>query len=323
VSERPLPDGARPLCREGPPGGRSLAWVDGRIVDASEPALVVTDRGFQLGDGLFETLRARRGVAIEWSEHLARLREGAERLAIRLPSVEVIGDALRDLLDAAGLGTEGRGDGEPGDASVRITVSRGSVASRGTLPTGWRDAEATVVIQAWPHAPPAPALLSRGIRAVTSRVVRDPRSPLATVKTTSRADSVYAKLEAERAGVDDAIYPTPEGDLTEATSANLFVIRGDTLITPGLDRGILAGTTRTWLLTSGVAARHGLRAVERALGPSDVLGADEALLCATVSGVLPLVELDGRPIGSGRPGTRTLGLRDAREAWIDEQSIVG
>ncbi|HET7028173.1 MAG TPA: aminotransferase class IV [Candidatus Limnocylindrales bacterium] len=299
-----------------------LAWVDGRLVDARRPALAVTDRGFQLGDGLFETLRVRRGVPIEWEEHHGRLVDGASLLQLRLPAEGELLAGVRALLDAEHLSGVGDETFAPGDASVRITVSRGALDARGTLPPGWATASATVVIQAWTFTPPPDALLARGIRAITSQVVREPGSPLAGVKTTSRADSVFARLEAERAGANDAIYPAPDGSLAEGTSANLFALSGDRLVTPPIETGILVGTTRTWLLVDGGRAA-GLAPEERRLQAADLLAADEAFLCSSVAGIVPLVSLDGRPIGDGRPGHRTGQLRAARERWIDERSLEG
>jgi branched-chain amino acid aminotransferase len=291
------------------------AWVDGRIVDAASPQLRVTDRGFQLGDGVFETLRTHRGWPIELDEHLARLRESAAALAIPLDDdVEaVLTRAIRDLLGTDDLAT--------GDAALRITVSRGSLPGRGMLPAGWRETRPTIVVQAWPFVPPPPSLLEHGARAITSSLRHDASSRLAGVKTTSRADHVVARLEADRAGVDEALFLTIEGHVAEATSANVFAIGGDDLATPPRSAGILAGTTRSWLL--GHAATEGLRPVERDLTRDDLLRADEAFLTSSVAGIVPLVELDRQPVGSGRPGARTAALREARERWIDERVSAG
>lgn len=298
------------------------AWVDGRLVPVGEPALHVTDRGFQLGDGIFETLRARRGVIVEWDEHRARLREGAAVMAIPLPPDEILERGVRELLDAEHLSGPGDDRFAPGDASVRITISRGPLERRGTLPPGWDHASPTVVIQAWCHVPPASGLLERGVRAVAASVRRDPASPLAGIKATSRADYVYAKLEAERAGADDALFLTIDGRISEATSANVFAIVGEELLTPPTGAAILAGTTRTWLLADRAVRAHGLRPGERDLGPDDLVAADEAFLSSSVAGIVPLVALDGRPVGSGRPGPRSAALREARERWIDEVSLA-
>jgi branched-chain amino acid aminotransferase len=295
-------------------------WLDGRLVPADEPHLHVTDRGFQLGDGLFETLRARRGVLIEWEEHLTRLEEGAEALVIPLPSGAILEAGVRELLDAEHLSGPGDGRFAPGDAAVRITISRGALERRGTLPPGWDHTAPTVAIQAWPYAPPASGLLERGVRAIASSVRRDPASPLTGIKATSRADYVYAKLEAERGGVDDALFLTLDGRVSEATSANVFAITGDALVTPTASAAILAGTTRTWLLGDSAVRELGVLPEERDLRPDDLVAADEAFLSSSVAGIVPLVALDGRPIGAGRPGPRTLELRLARERWIDETS---
>lgn len=298
---------------------RDVVWLDGRLVPAAGPHLPVSDRGFQLGDGVFETLRARRGVPIEWEEHAARLAESAAALELALPfDAAELRAAVAELLRATGL--DAAADPEPGDAALRITVSRGAIAARGVLPPGWRHARATVVVQAWPHQPVPEAILARGLRVVTSAIRRDPNHPLAAVKTTSRADHVYARLEAERAGVDDAVFLAADGRLAEATSANVVLVEGRRLRTPSLGAGILAGTTRAWLLRDPAVREVGLTAVEADCWPADLAQADEAFLCSSVAGIVPLVEVDGRPIGDGRPGPRTLALRAAREAWIDAMS---
>jgi branched-chain amino acid aminotransferase len=301
----------------------NVIWLDGRVVPADRPNLSVRDRGFQLGDGLFETLRCRRGVPIEWAEHRDRLLEGAAALELNLPvDGEGILAGLRALLEAAGLSETGLAGGAPGDAAIRITVTRGALAGRGTLPADWRSAAATVAIQTWPYVPPTPDQLGFGLRAIVSSVRHDPESPLAGVKTTSRADHVFAKLEAERSGADDALFLTPDGHVAEATSANVFAIHGDVVLTPPLASGILRGATRTWVIGASAVTDMGLEVEERPLRPSDLVESEEAFLSSSVAGLLPLVELDGRRIGNGRPGPRTMALREARERWIDEQALA-
>ncbi len=284
-------------------------WVDGRLLPADGAHISVYDRGFQLGDGIFETLRARAGHVTELPEHLARLRRSAAGLDIELPADTDarIEAGIRELLAAEGL------DSPDGDASIRITVTRGAFRGRGLLPPSIGTLP-TVAIQSWPVVAPAPGHLSKGLHLVASAIRRDPENPLATLKTTSRVDYVHARLEARRAGADDALFLTTDGHLSEATSANLFLVRGDELATPDLACAILPGTTRSWIL--GWAHRVGLRPVESWLTTRDLAEADEAFLCSSVAGILPVTAFEGRPIGSGRPGPVTLQARAGREAFI-------
>jgi branched-chain amino acid aminotransferase len=265
------------------------------------------DRGFQLGDGVFETLRARHRHVTELGLHLVRLARSAAGLGIELPAdVDArISEGITALLEAEGLD----------DAALRITVSRGAFMGRGMLAPD--DLEPTIVVQAWPVIPPPPDHLERGLHLVASRVRRDPTSPLNALKTTSRADYVYARLEAKRAGADDALFLTTDGHLSEATSANLFLVRrGDQLATPSLDCAVLPGTTRDWLLAWATGV--GLRPIECRLSPQDLADAHEAFLSSSVAGILPVTRWDGEPIGDGVPGPWARRAREDREAFIRE-----
>ncbi len=290
-------------------GGPGHIWIDGRIEPAGGPHLSVFDRGFQLGDGVFETLRVRSDRPTELAEHLDRLQRSADGLGIALPADAdaAIEHGIADLLAAEGL------DGPTADASVRVTVSRGSFVGRGLLPPG-EDVAPTIVIQAWPVTPPPADHLERGLHLVASAVRRDPENPLSALKTTSRADYVYARLEARRAGADDALFLTVDGFLSEGTSANVFLVRGDELATPALACAILPGTTRSWILGWGV--RVGLRPTESWLTTRDIAEADEAFLCSSVAGILPVTRFADAPIGAGVPGPWTRRARADREAFI-------
>ena len=303
-------------------GAAGHVWVDGRLLAANEPHVSVFDRGFQLGDGIFETLRARSGRPTELAEHVARLCGSATGLDIALPDdvAALLAGGIAELLAADGL------DGSDGDASIRITVTRGRFRGRGLLPPD-EAVEPTIVIQAWPATPASPTHVERGLHIVTSSIRRDPRNPLVKLKTTSRAEYVYARLEARRAGADDALFVTTDGALSEATTANIFIVRraaGDgalELATPSLECAILAGTTRSWLL--GWAARNGLRPIEGRLSARDLAIADEAFVSSSVAGVLPVTRFDGRPIGDGSLGPWTRRARAAREAMIRGEDEPG
>ena len=295
--------------------GPAHVWVDGRLLPADGPHLSAFDRGFQLGDGVFETLRARAGRATELTEHLARLHQSADGLGIPLPAnVDArLADGIATLLGAEGLA------GPEGDATVRLTVSRGATLARGLLPAD-PAISTTLVIQAWPIAPAPSGHLEVGLHVIASAVRRDPQDPLAMLKTTSRAEYVYARLEARRAGADDALFMTIDGHLSEGTTANIFIVRvapsdgALELATPSLDCAILPGTTRSWLLAW--AAPAGLRPYEGRLSRDELAGAAEAFLSSSVAGILPVTRFEGRPIGDGQPGSWTMRARADRESMI-------
>ncbi len=296
------------------PGRPGQVWVDGRLLPADVPHLSAFDRGFQLGDGVFETLRVRAGRPTELPEHVARLRRSADGLAIPLPDSldDMLARGVADIVAAESL------DGAAGDASIRITVSRGAILERGLLPHE-SSARPTIVIQAWSVLPPPAGHLEHGLHVAVSAIRRDPENPLSALKTTSRADYVHARLEARRAGADDALFLTVDGFLSEATTANVFLVRGDELATPALGCAILPGTTRSWIL--GWATRVGLRPSEAWLSIADLATADEAFLSSSVAGILPVTRLAGEPIGAGVPGPWAQRARSDREAFIAGEAV--
>ena len=284
----------------------STVWINGRLEPAEAALLSVTDRGFQVGDGIFETIRVVGGRVLELPLHASRLQASAAVMAMPLPDdlLRCLGQAIADLCRANRL------DGSDAQVAVRVTVSRGAVDGRFLLPPD--DVRPNMVVQAWRVDPPHPESLSRGLGLAISQVRRDPTSPLATVKTTSRAEFVYAQIEAHQRGADDALFLTTDGHLAEATSASLFLVEGVGLATPSLDCGILASTTREWVISSG-GPGLGLAVRQDHLTPNDLFVADEAFLTSSVAGILPVTSVDGRPIGAGTPGVWTLRLRALRE----------
>ena len=284
----------------------STVWINGRLESAEKALLTVTDRGFQVGDGIFETLLVVGGRVLELPLHASRLQASAEVMAMPLQDdlERRLGRAITDLCRANRL------DGSDSRVAVRVTVSRGAVEGRALLPPD--DVRPNLVVQAWRAEPPPPELISRGLRLSISKVRRDPTSPLATVKTTSRAEFVFAQLEAHRRGADDALFLTTDGHLAEATSASIFLLEGVALATPSLDCGILVSTTREWVISSG-GPGLGLAVLQHHLSPHDLFVADEAFLASSVAGIVPITGVDGQPIGAGTPGVWTLRLRALRE----------
>ena len=271
-----------------------VVHLNGALVREEDARISPFDRGLLLGDGVFETMRAYGGRPHAMDAHLDRLRRGCE--ALRLPFPDGLPEAVRAVLDANGLA----------DAAVRVTLTRGP-GGRGASPRG--AGPPTVLVTASPvhHAPET---YERGLRLVTAsrrRVGSESVDP--SVKTLGYLVNVLARMEAEDAGADDALFVDHAGHVVEATQANVLLVRGDELATPPLSSGCLPGVTRADLLA--LAPALGLRAAERALTREDLLGADEVVLCASVLEVAPVVALDGRPVGGGRPGPWAARLREA------------
>lgn len=253
-------------------------WLNGALVADSAARIDPADRGFTLGDGLFETIRVAEGRACHLDRHFARLRAGLDLLDLALPWDEAtLGMGMAALVGMAGL-TAG---------ALRLTVSRGP-APRGLLPPE-RPAP-TVLITVSPPAPahgPVRAVIARGTR-------RNEHSPLSRVKALSALDLVLARQEAARAGADDALLLNTAGRLAEASYANLFLVLDGQLLTPPAAEGALPGIRRGLILESGAAS-------ERPLAEKDISRASEILLTNSL-GVRAVVAVDGRPVGDGMPG---------------------
>jgi branched-chain amino acid aminotransferase len=274
-----------------------LLWVNDRLVPVGEAALDPRDRGFTLGDGLFETIRVRGGCPLLVDLHLARLRTGAGQIGLsRIPDNETLSGAIRATLQANGLF----------DAAVRLSVSRGVPAHRGLLSNP--EPAPSLVVHAQPFAGYPAELYSRGMRAAISRIPRNERSPLARVKALSYLDNVLARREADTRGVDEALMLNTAGHLACASAANLFLAHKGTLFTPDAESGVLPGTVRGLVLAE-LASQMGLTVVERTVRAGELATADEAFLTSALLGVMPLAEVDGLSVGTGRPGPISSGLR--------------
>jgi branched-chain amino acid aminotransferase len=301
----------------------SHVWVDGRLLPADGAHLSVFDRGFQLGDGVFETLRVRGGRATELAEHLARLRRSADGLGFELPDAidRWLPAGIAELLAAEGLG------GPDGDASVRITASRGVFFGRGLL-AARRAPHPTIAIQAWPVPPTPAAHLEQGLSLVASRVRRDPGEPAVGAE-----DDLARRLRlcprggpvgrrGRRAVPHDRRVPV-RGDVGERV-----LVRGSELATPALGCAILPGTTRDWILRW--AAGVGLAPHEAWLTTRDLADADEAFISSSVAGILPVTAVRGRPdrprpagrLDDARP-RRPRGVHPRRgRRWVDSTACV-
>lgn len=296
---RPKPT-AQPEAALRPP-----IYVNGRLLPAHEATISALDRGFTLGDGVFETMRACGERVLLLERHLERLRAGAAVLELPLPPLDELRAAITATLRAAALP----------EAVARLTISRGPDTGRG-LESGGTVAP-TVVVRVTPFAPPEAAMYQRGVAAVVAEIHRNDSSPLARIKSCNYGDSVLARRAARRRGTDEALLLNTRGEVACGASANVFAVIGGTLYTPPVESGVLAGITRGAVLE--LATELGLPARVEPLALETLRGADEAFFTNTVAGVLPLTRLDGQPIGAGAPGPLTQTLAGAYDRVAREQ----
>jgi branched-chain amino acid aminotransferase len=272
-----------------------LLWVNGHRVEPTLPHLSPLDRGFTLADGLFETMRAYRGVIFRLDQHLERLAAGARALGITLPSwlAASVPEAMRIAHDAGSS-----------EASVRLTVSRG-IGGTGVIPPAPvpDDAGPTVVlaIQAVPAFPEA--IYARGLAARIASGRRNERGLASGIKALAYTEAIMAMAEARAAGADEAIWLDTEEHVAEATSSNLFFLTEDTLVTPPVTCGVLPGITRRAVME--LAPSLGLAVSERIVERAELFGAREAFLTSSLREIAPLVRVDGRAIGAGTVGPVT------------------
>ena len=263
------------------------------LAGGARPALDPLDLALVRGEAVFETVRVYRGRPFRLGAHLERLAASASALDLALP------DGLDDLARRAVAAAGER------DAVLRLVCTRGQEEAPGPaafaictdLPAGWEQER------------------RRGLRLVLLTMACDPlvraASPwlLPGVKTTSYAVNMAAQRAARAKGADDAVFVGLGGELLEAPTASLWWRSGDTLSTPSLQLGILAGITRAALFE--LAPGLGLRVLEGVFTAEDLLGADEAFLSSSTREVMPVVEVDGAPVGDGTPGPGAADLQAA------------
>lgn len=241
------------------------------------------DRGFTLGDGLFETLLAEDGRLDRLEAHLDRLSDGCAALGLPSPDRAEAARLMRRALAEAGL--------EDRRAAVRLTLTAGS---------GGRGLDRPAELQPRLVATAAPAPRSHApLRLATAAGVRrNADSPASRLKTLAYLDNVLARREARARGADEALMLNTRGEAACAAAANLFWIAGERLFTPALECGVLAGVMRAAVL--GAARSLGLEACEQ-IAPGEALAAvDAVFLTNSLIGVRPVSDLDGRALAPSR-----------------------
>jgi len=279
-------------------------YLNDRFVPKEEAAVSVFDHGFLYGDGVYETLRAYRGRIFMLAEHLARLERSASLTQLQLPfGLDRLADLLRESLDRNQLR----------EAYLRVTVSRGA-GEIGLDPALCK--RPTLVIIALPFQPYPESFYTQGIAAIVAKTRRNaPEALPPQVKSLNFLNNVLAKMEAKAAGAHEALMLNQQGELTEGTTSNVFLVRNGRLRTPKVECGILDGITRSVVLR--LAHEQGITTEEMRLTGDDLSTADECFLTNTTQEILPVTRVDGQAVGKGRPGPLTRRLHDLFRACLD------
>ena len=275
---------------------RRTFWLDDRIVDERDAMLPVLDHGLLYGDGLFEGIRICERRVFRLADHLRRLAVGAKAIGLELPGG-------LPACEKAVLETARAHDGD--DAYVRLIVTRG-VGELGVDPDTCSDPRLVVVvsdIQMYPEAK-----RREGLALATSSLRRPQAGVLDPgVKSLNYLNSVLAKREARLHGADEALLLNAQGQVAEASGANVFAVRDGLVSTPPPTDGALPGITRRSVLE--LAVQLGFETRERTLGRVDLWDADEVFLTGSGARIVPVSSLDGQVVGhegQARPVTEAL-----------------
>lgn len=280
-----------------------IVYLNGRFLPAAEATLSVADRGFLFGDGIYEVIRVIEGTLFMAYEHLERLDDSLRHIEINLPdkpSAYFIG-VMKELIRQNGL--------ETGEASIYIQITRGAVFPR-THHFPEPAPEPTIYLSAGPFTPDE-KLLQTGTSAITHP---DERWANCHIKSVNLLPNVLAKQKAVRAGAGNVVM-IRDGKVTESANTNIFGVMNGVLYTHPDDPGILSGVTR--LAVFQLAQKLGIDVRHQAILESDLPRLDELFFTGTTTDLLPVVELDGKPVGNGTPGAICRRLQHAFKEKMD------
>lgn len=273
-------------------------YLNDRFVREAEALVSVFDHGFLYGDGVYETIRSYGDKIFMRDQHLARLRRSADAIGLTMPARDW-SSLLHESMVRNGVGNDRT------DAYIRVTISRGT-GDIGLDPALCTRPTLVIITQAL-KAPP-PDRYRTGVSLVVAKTRRNlPTALDPQIKATNFLNNIQAKREAIAAGAFDSVLLNWEGHVTECTVSNIFFVQSGRLCTPALSCGILDGITRSVILT--LARDAGIPMDEGRFNVEALMAADECFLSNTTMEVMPATQLNGRPIGSGKPGPLTERLR--------------
>ena len=270
-------------------------YIDGKYFDERTAKISVFDHGLLYGDGVFEGIRAYHGRVFKLKEHIDRLFYSAKAILLDIPMSHA--EIMR-----ATVATCRKNNLR--DGYIRLVVTRG-VGTLGLNPN--RCARPSVIIIADKIQLYPPALYAKGMEIVTVATTRNLHNAVnPAIKSLNYLNNILAKIEANNAGVEEAIMLNSEGFVAECTGDNIFILKGGRMMTPPLSAGALYGITRGVVMD--MARESGIPVSEPNLTRYDLFVADECFLTGTGAELIPVTKIDGRVIGTGKPGpvTKTL-----------------
>jgi branched-chain amino acid aminotransferase len=267
-------------------------FIDGKFYNERDAKVSVFDHGLLYGDGVFEGIRAYHGRVFKLKDHVDRLFYSAKAILLDIPlTPEKITSAVLESCRINKIR----------DGYIRLVVTRG-IGTLGLNPRSCKNPSVIVIadkIQVYPQE-----LYARGMEIVTVPTVRNLHSAVnPAVKSLNYLNNILAKIEANNAGVEEAVMLNSEGFVAECTADNLFIVKSGELFTPPLSAGALYGITRQTVME--LARLAGIKASEPNLTRYDLFNADECFLTGTGAEIMPVIKIDGRVIGSGKPGIIT------------------
>ena len=267
-------------------------FIDGEYFDENNARISVFDHGLLYGDGVFEGIRAYNNRVFKLKEHIDRLFYSAKAILLTLPMSHA--DICKAVVETCRANNLREG-------YIRLLVTRG-VGGLGLNPNKCKRPSVIVIadkIQLYP-----PEYYQQGLTIITVPTTRNLHSALnPAIKSLNYLNNILAKIEANNGGCEEAIMLNAEGYVSECTGDNIFLVKGNELLTPPLSAGALYGITRGVVMD--LARQSGLLVSEPNLTRYDVFNADECFLTGTGAEVVPVVKVDGRVIGSGTPGPKT------------------
>lgn len=267
-------------------------WLDGELVDEANAKISVFDHGLLYGDGIFEGIRIYNARIFHLDQHIDRLLLSAKAILLKMPwTHEQIRQATIDTVNANHLS----------DGYIRLVITRG-VGGLGLDPNRCPKPSMFIIasdIQLYPEE-----FYQNGLKLITCATRRPtPASLSPQVKSLNYLNNVMAKIECLQAGAMEGIMLNEQGYVAECTGDNVFIIKNGVVYSPPISDGALDGITRQVIFE--IARDNAIQIIEKSLTRYDIFTADEAFLTGTAAEVIPFVELDQRPIGSGAPGEIT------------------